>query len=298
MSAAGAWPAADLPSFELTGGGDRKTFEVEIELPPEFDRSQSHLQFSAVSEEGERFSRAFPIVDYEHIRPTPMPTSAQAAVVGLELQFPHLSRLGYVRGAADRVPEMLLSFGLPLEILDAKTLAAGNFSAYDAIVIGSRAYETDSDLRAANSRLLDYVKGGGLLIVQYQQYQFVRGGFAPFPFVISRPHDRITDEGAHWRLLDPEHPVFNHPNVIGPEDWQGWVQERGLYFAGDWDAAYTSLLAFRDPGGEEQQGGLLVADLGQGRYVYTGLAFFRQLPAGVPGPYRLFANLLALGRGE
>jgi hypothetical protein len=130
--------------------------------------------------------------------------------------------------------------------------------------------------------------------VQYQQYAFVEGNFAPYKIEIARPHDRVTDENAPVRILDPAHPAFTRPNRIGPDDWSGWVQERGLYFAHTWDPAYTPLLAMNDPGQPEQQGGLLVGKVGKGLYVYTGLAFFRQLPAGVPGAYRLFANLLGL----
>jgi len=163
-------------------------------------------------------------------------------------------------------------------------------------VIGSRAYETEPALVASNGRLLDYVRGGGLLIVQYQQYPFVTGNFAPYRLSIARPHDRVTDETAAVTPLDAASPVLHVPNEIGPDDWQGWVQERGLYFAHDWDPAYTPLLEMHDPGDVALQGGLLEATLGKGTYVYTGLSFFRQLPAGVPGAYRLFANLLALKR--
>ncbi len=142
---------------------------------------------------------------------------------------------------------------------------------------------------------MDWVRQGGLLIVQYHKYPFIEGGFAPFPLTISRPHGRVTDEASPVRLLALEHPVFRRPNRIAEADWQGWVQERGLYFADTWDEAYQPLLAVHDPGRPEELGSLLVADVGAGKYVYTGLSFFRELPAGVPGAFRLFANLLALG---
>jgi hypothetical protein len=212
------------------------------------------------------------------------------------IALPALARVGYVRGASDRVPEALQAVGVPIELLGPDTLARGDLSRYDAIVIGSRAYETDPALVASNGRLLDYARAGGLVIVQYQQYPFVTGSFAPYRLTIARPHDRVTDETAPVTPLDPASPVFHVPNEIAPEDWKGWVQERGLYFAHDWDAAYTPLLETHDAGGPPLQGGLLVAPVGKGTYVYTGLSFFRQLPAGVPGAYRLFANLLALGK--
>src|SRR5256886_4440034 len=182
-----------------------------------------------------------------------------------------------------------------MELLAPDSLARGDLSRYDAIVIGSRAYETEPGLGAADGGLLDYAGGGGgLVIVQYQQYPFVDGGFAPYRLSIARPHDRVTDETAPVTPLDPKHPVFHVPNEIAADDWDGWVQERGLYFAHDWDAAYTALLETHDPGGPPLQRGPPAAPPGRGTYVYTGLSFFRQLPAGVPGAYRVFANLLAL----
>ena len=199
-----------------------------------------------------------------------------------------------MRGPADREPEALAAVGVPIELLGADSLARGNLSRYEAIVIGGRAYETEPALVANNGRLLDYARAGGLVIVQYQQYPFIQGGFAPYPLSLARPHDRVTDEDAPVTVLDPAHPLFHVPNEIGPADWQGWVQERGLYFAHDWDSTYTPRLEMHDPGDPPLRGGLLVAHVGRGVYVYTALAFFRQLPAGVPGAYRLFANLLAL----
>jgi hypothetical protein len=234
------------------------------------------------------------VLDYPHIPPTPMADEASVDLVAADIRLPAVKRVGYVRGASDRVPEALTAIGVPLEVLDAKSLQSGDLSRFDAIVIGSRAYETDPALARANGRILDYARAGGLVIVQYQQYQFVEGNYAPYKIEISRPHDRVTDETAPVKVLRPESPVFRTPNAIGEADWAGWVQERGLYFAGKWDPAYTPLLAMADPGQSEQQGSLLVAKLGKGTYVYTGLAFFRQLPNGVPGAYRLFANLLGL----
>jgi hypothetical protein len=214
------------------------------------------------------------------------------------VKLPKLTRVGYVRGASDRVPEFLRQAGVPLDLLGAKDLLEGDLRRYDAVVVGSRAYEIDPALARANQRLLEYAKGGGLVVVQYQQYPFIEGKFAPFTLEIARPHDRVTDETAAVTLLDPQSPVFHKPNEIRPEDWNGWIQERGLYFAHTWDAAYVPLLSMKDPDPDqpEQKGSLLVAPLGKGHYVYTGLAFFRQLPAGVPGAYKLFANLLAIGK--
>lgn len=240
------------------------------------------------------------IIDYPHIRPRALSKPSVAQIRVARLSLPSLARVGYVRGAADRVPETLLAVGMPLELIGADSLARGDLSRYDAIVIGSRAYETEPALLANNGRLLDYARNGGLVLVQYQQYPFVDGGFAPFPLTIARPHDRVTDENAPVTALDPANPLFHYPNEIGPDDWRGWVQERGLYFAHSWDTTYVPMLETHDPGPPNAQetlkGGLLIAPLGRGTYVYTGLSFFRQLPAGVPGAYRLFMNLLGLKR--
>jgi hypothetical protein len=237
------------------------------------------------------------IIDYPHIRPRALSRPSISEIRAARVALPPLSRVGYVRGAADRMPEALLAVGLPLELLGPDSLARADLSRYDAIVIGSRAYETDPALVANNGRLLEYGRQGGLLIVQYQQYPFVDGGFAPFPLRIARPHDRVTDENAPVTPLDPANPLLHYPNEIGPADWRGWVQERGLYFAHDWDSTYMPIIETHDPNSPELKGGLLVAPLGRGTYVYTGLGFFRQLPAGVPGAYRLFFNLLGLQRG-
>lgn len=288
------WPEPPAPRFRLDETTGSRTVRLELEPPEGFSPGHYPLEVAAVLDDGRRFELALPLVDYEHIRPTPQPVPARVEVSAMDLALPELDRVGYIRGASDRVPEMLSRVGLPIEEIAPAELLEGDLGSYDVIVVGSRAYEAEPAVARANARLLDYVRQGGLLVVQYQQYQFVREGHPPYPLDISRPHDRVTDETAPVTLLAPDHPALTTPNRIGPEDWEGWVQERGLYFAGSWDEAYTPLLAMADPGGEPLEGSLLVASLGEGTYVYSGLAFFRQLPAGVPGAYRLFANLLAL----
>ncbi|HEY1250421.1 MAG TPA: PIG-L family deacetylase [Thermoanaerobaculia bacterium] len=287
------WPAIPPAAFELAKKGDRAVLEFPL-LPPESLTTGRYdiTVAAAPSSGGGRFATTIPMIDYEHIRPTPFPRPAQVAFSAVDLKLPKLASVGYVRGAADRVPEALLGAGVPIRLLTDDELERGDLSRYDAILIGSRAYETDPALSRANGRLLDAVRAGGLLIVQYQQYPFIQGGFAPYTLEIARPHDRVTDETARVTILNPSDPLWSAPNRIGPEDWDGWVQERGLYFAHTWAPEYTPMLAMADPGAPEQKGGLLAARVGKGRYVYTGLAFFRQLPAGVPGAYRLIANLL------
>ena len=289
------WGTVPPESLSFQREDESKSLTVTLTLPSAVKPGAYQLRAAAVAGR-ERSEGALAIIDYPHIRPRGVTHASTAEVRVARLTLPALARVGYVRGASDRVPEALQAVGVPIELLGADTLARGELSRYDAIVIGSRAYETDPALVAANGRILDYARAGGLVIVQYQQYPFVNGGFAPYRLSIARPHDRVTDETAAVTALDPKHPVFHVPNEIGADDWRGWVQERGLYFAHDWDTTYTPLLAMHDPGEVPLQGGLLVAPLGTGTYVYTGLSFFRQLPAGVPGAYRLFANLLALKR--
>ncbi|MEM9593181.1 MAG: PIG-L family deacetylase [Acidobacteriota bacterium] len=301
VTAPAPWPAPEPVPFTISEPRGSAAIDISLPFPEGLGAARHPFGVEAVLDGGARaqgrYDHAYPLVDYPHIRPVVLPTPATFEVTGGDLRMPSLERVGWVRGASDRSPEILLDAGLPLELLDADALATADLGAYDAIVVGPRAYEVSPALVRANRRLLGYVEEGGLLIVQYQQYQWSGGDLAPLPIEIHRPHGRVTDEGADVRILDPQHPVFHDPNRIGDADWHGWVQERGLYFGGTWDDAYQPLLAMADPGGDEHRGALLIADVGKGRYVYTGLAFFRQLPAGVPGAYRLFFNLLGLRPG-
>jgi LmbE family N-acetylglucosaminyl deacetylase len=289
----GGWPAVAPHAFTLAGEEARRAVTFQVSAPPGVRPGSYTIRAVADVQGWGEQSRASVTIDYPHIRPMTWVKDAVSRVEAATIALPRLHLVGYVRGASDRVPEALESVGVPLALLSPDHLERGDLSAYDVIVIGSRAYETDPALVANNPRLLEWVRGGGRLIVQYQQYQFVSGRFAPFPLTMGRPHDRVTDEAAPVRSLAEGHALFRVPNAIADWDWEGWVQERGLYFAHEWDAAYQPLLELGD-NGERLRGGLLVARHGRGLYVYTGLAFFRQLPAGVPGAYRLFLNLLAL----
>ena len=292
LTAPAGWPPVSPESLTFTREDETKIVDVAV-APPVADS----LRPGTYDVRGG--SGWLEIIDYPHIRPRALTKPSVAQIRAARLTLPALSHVGYVRGAADRVPEALLAVGVPIEMISPDSLARGDLSHFDAIVIGSRAYETEPALVANNGRLLEYARAGGLIIVQYQQYPFIDGGFAPYPLTIARPHDRVTDENAAVTALDPANPVFHYPNEIRPEDWRGWVQERGLYFAHTWDTTYVPLLETHDPppnAPADLKGGLLVAPVGRGTYVYTGLSFFRQLPAGVPGPYRLCVNLLGLKR--
>jgi LmbE family N-acetylglucosaminyl deacetylase len=287
------WSPSKPQPFTLTKKGEKASLNLSLDPDGKARPGRFEVPVAAALPDGQRYSTAIRLVDYEHIRPTPLPKPSVVALTAVDLKLARERSVGYVRGAADKVPEALLAVGVPIQLMTARDLEHSDLRSYDAIVIGSRAYETEPALPAANARLLNYVRNGGLLIVQYQQYPFVQGAFAPDKLDIARPHDRVSDETVPVKVVEPGHPIFNFPNRIGEADWEGWVQERGLYFAHEWAPSYTPLLAMNDPGQPELRGGLLATTYGQGHYVYTGLAFFRQLPAGVPGAYRLFANLLA-----
>lgn len=298
------WRASEPVMFEIPDARGEASALFSVSPPADLPRGRYVLRAVADLGPGLDHAAAFPVVDYPHVRPTPYPVPAELEVAAAEIRLPELSAVGFVTGVSDRVPEALAAIGLPIRRLSGADLAemsAAELDGLDAVVVGSRAYETDGDLARANPRLLDYARRGGLVVVLYQQYPFVEGGYAPYPLEIARPHDRITEEDAPVTVLMPEHRALTRPNRIGAADWEGWVQERGLYFAHTWDEAYEPLLAFpASPGYEpgEVRGGLLVAEVGAGTWVYTGLAFFRQLPAGVTGAYRLMVNLLGLEAGE
>jgi LmbE family N-acetylglucosaminyl deacetylase len=308
------WPEVKPQPFRLTQEDEREVFRFAVRAPKPLRAGEARIRAVARDSAGAEYEAGVYALDYPHIRPRFRTLPASATMRIAPLRLPPLRSVGYVRGAADLVPEALWSVGIPVVLLEARQLTRGDLSRYDVLVIGPRAYETDSALVEGNARVLAFARAGGLVIVQYQQHRFFEGGFAPFPLTVGGPpllvdgagsggsirasdrlvsHDRVTDESAPVRILSSP-PVVLRPNRLGPDDWDDWVQERGLYFARTWDPAYRPVLETHDPDEAPLEGGLLIASVGKGTYVYTGLSFFRQLPAGVPGAFRLFANLLAL----
>ena len=236
---------------------------------------------------------------------------AQCLVHAFAINVPQNLHVGYITAESEPIPDALRMLGMQVDLLDAQALAFRDLSKFDAVVVGVRAYELRPDLPAANQRLLDYAAKGGTLLVQYQRdFIWDRSSFAPYPALISppappvkegttpapRPLPRITDENSPVKFLKPNDPLLNRPNKITQSDFKGWVQERGLYFWTQFDAKYTPLLAMNDPGEPDLNGALVYARYGKGVYIYTGVAFFRQIPEGVPGAYRLLVNLLCASR--
>ena len=232
------------------------------------------------------------VIDYPHIPLQDVLQPARVRVAPLVAEVPD-GVVGYIEGSGDSVADDLAHLGMRVELLDDDALRNADLSHFHAIVVGIRAFNTRAAVRAQQDRLMRYVEGGGTLVVQYNTQSRLgplEGRVGPYPLTIGR--GRVTDERATMTPLVPGHELLTRPNAIGPSDFEGWVQERGLYFAETWDAKYTPVFSAADPDEKPLEGSLLFARYGKGRYVFTGLAFFRQLPAGVPGAYRLFLNLI------
>lgn len=245
---------------------------------------------------GKKFTQGMIEIDYAHIPRQTLFPAAEARLVRVDLQK-RGDRIGYVMGAGDEVPDALRQVGYEVTLLSDEDLAGADLSRFDAIITGVRAYNTRAALRSQQKRMLEYVERGGTLVVQYNTPDRTLEGFQFGPYPLKTTTDaRVTDEEAAMTLLAPDDPILNAPNKITRADFDGWVQERGLYFAREFDSRYTPLFASHDSGEQDLKGSTLVARVGRGTYVFTALAFFRQLPAGVPGAYRLFVNMISAGR--
>jgi LmbE family N-acetylglucosaminyl deacetylase len=274
---------------------DLKAADAEIfvtfTIQPPSNASEGTLR-AVVSVEGRDYSFARERIAYPHIGLHVLMPPAEAKIVRADIRKKG-ELIGYIPGAGDEIPQSLQQIGYNVKILDAADITAENLKRFDAVVLGIRAYNTQERIANWQPQLLAYVKAGGVIVAQYNTTSDLKTKeIGPFPLEISR--DRVTDENAEVRILAPDHPLMNSPNKITPEDFKGWVQERGLYFPNKWDPAWTPILSCNDPGEKPLDGGLLVAKSGSGYFIYTGYSWFRQLPAGVPGAYRLFANMVSL----
>lgn len=246
------------------------------------------------------------VIPYSHIPAQTVFVPAEGKLSAVPVKV-LAKRVGYVMGSSDRVPEALRQMGCQVDLLDEKDLGSGNLAVYDAIVTGVRAYSVRPDLRAAQQRLLDYAKNGGTLVVQYNNSADARispsvaealDHLGPYPFTFGRDDARVTDEDSPVKILLPNSPLLNVPNKITAADFTGWVQERGLYFSNKWDAKYQTPIETHDDGKPELPGGMLYTRYGKGAYIFTAYSWFRELPAGVPGAYRIFANLISAGKAS
>jgi hypothetical protein len=277
--------------FGTQGGSQEFSFEVFSNVQAE---SKTPVR-AVLTSEGREYSDSYTVITREDLGAHYYFQPATQKVSFVEVRVPTNLRVGYIMGAGDEIPSSLQQLGIALELIPATSLEHADLSRFSTIVLGIRVYDTQKELIAGNKRLLDYVSNGGTLIVQYNSAvgDFNSGKFTPYPLQLSRA--RVSVEEAPVQILTPNDSIFHYPNEIAQKDFDGWVQERGLYFAESWDPKFTPLLACNDPGEALQKGGLLRAQFGKGVYIYTGYAFFRQLPAGVPGAVRLYVNLLSAG---
>jgi LmbE family N-acetylglucosaminyl deacetylase len=279
----------------LAAAGQEATRRFAIQIPAL--AAEGSFRIQAVADfQGKRFLRGYRVIEYPHIRSHLLYRDAVTHVEAFEVVTPPDLNVGYVMGAGDAIPAAIEQLGIGVSLLSAEDLAMADLSRYDTIVVGVRAYEFRPDLVANQQRLVDYVREGGTLIVQHQTIASNGVMFAPYPVTLSR--DRVVDETAPMMVLEPRHAIFRWPNLITKKDFDGWIQERGLYFLEHWDERFTPLLESHDPGEPPRRGGMVIATYGRGQYVYTGYAWFRQLPAGIPGAFRLFANLISLPRAK
>jgi len=273
-------------------GANAETVAAFTVKPPEQD-SEGTLRAIA-SIEGREYSFGHVRISYPHIGVHMLMPRAEVTVVRADIRKKG-ERIGYIPGAGDDVPESLQQIGYTVKMLSDADITAKNLAQFSAVVLGIRAYNTDDRISKWLPELFTYVKNGGVAIAQYNTTADLKTKeMAPYPLEISR--DRVTDENAEVRILVPNHPLVTTPNKITSKDFDGWVQERGLYFPNKWDAAWTPILSCNDPNEKPLDGGLLVAKSGKGFFIYTSYSWFRQLPAGVPGAYRLFANMVSLGK--
>lgn len=287
--------------IELPANGSRSV-EAEFSLPGDLQTSPFELLFAAKTGDAS-FASRLNSVAYPHITTHRFYTPAAVKVVPVNILV-EKRNIAYVMGSGDEVPEAIRQIGMSVTMLEEKDLASGDLSKYDTIVVGVRATETRPDMMANKARLLDYAREGGNLIIQYQRGQFANSGLPPFPVTTAATErtaagsiSRVVDENAKITIAKPEHPFFSVPNAITDKDFEGWVQERNAYNLVTFDPQYTGLLESHDAGEQPNNGGLVTARLGKGTWTYCSYSFFRQLPAGVPGAYRLFANMLSQPRG-
>ncbi|WP_299534462.1 PIG-L family deacetylase [Ulvibacterium sp.] len=283
----------EIKSFKIAKKGDEQTLVFSL-IPPSYE-DESYIT-PLVKINGNEISKELVTISYDHIPTQSVLLPSEAKVVRLNIQKIG-ENIGYIMGAGDKVPESLEQIGYTVHLIDPKDITSESLRKFDALVVGIRAYNVVDELKFKQRYLLEYAKNGGNLIVQYNtsgRWDSQFPNIAPYPITLSR--DRVTDENSNVEILAKNHPLVNFPNPITNEDFNGWVQERGLYFPKKWSKEFTPILSMNDQGEPKANGSLIVAPHGKGYYIYTGLSFFRELPAGVSGAYKLFSNMLSLGR--
>lgn len=276
--------------FDLALKGEEQLMNFKV-FPPK----EQHVGTLSVATTvaGKTYDQEMILIEYDHIPTQTVFRKSGAKVVKIDLKKEG-QNVGYIMGAGDEIPASLKQIGYDVTILEDEDIRLSNLQKYDAVILGIRAYNTNERLKFHQSKLMEYVEEGGTVIVQYNTSRgLATKELGPYPFKLSR--DRVTVEEAEVRFLEPDHHVLNYPNKITSKDFDDWVQERGLYFPNEWDERYQAILSSNDPNEPARNGGLLVTTYGKGHYIYTGYSWFRELPAGVPGAFRLFTNLISIG---
>mgnify|MGYP001297515160 CR=1 FL=1 len=286
------WSAApDEATFSIPAAGQEQSLAFRVSCPNL--QEKPYVVMALAQFKGRTYSKGFRPVGYPGLRPYNYYQPAVYRTTGVNVKVAPGLKIGYVMGSGDEVPESLGSLNLKAQLLTTQDLAEGDLSQYDMILLGIRAYAVRDDLRIHNARLLEYVKNGGVVIVEFNTPEY-NHNYAPYPYDLSNNPEVVVDETSKVKILEPSNPLMTWPNKITPADFNGWYEERGHGFMKSWDSHYQALLETHDPGQEPQKGGLLVARYGKGAYVYCAYALYRQLPEGVPGAFRLLANLVSL----
>jgi hypothetical protein len=264
-------------------------------VSPQSIEQEGTLEAVAIVD-GNYYNRSLTEINYDHIPVQTLMPLSKSKIIRINLKRDG-AVVGYIKGAGDDVPDALRNMGYEVWEMKEEEVTETNLKKVDAVVLGVRLFNTSKRAKFYMPVLLDYVKNGGTLVAQYNtNFRNDVDEFSPYPLTISR--DRVTEEDSEVRILKPTHPLLNYPNKISESDFKGWVQERGLYFPNKWDPKFEALLSMNDTNEDPKNGGLLVANYGSGQYVYTGLSFFRELPEGVSGAYKLFANLVSAGKNK
>ncbi len=282
-------------NFEFTEKNEEQKFTFTISPPVEF--TETTLRPS-ITVNGNTTGKTITRVEHNHIPVQTLVHDAEIKLIHMDLKMLPL-KIAYIEGAGDNIPAALHQIGYQVKMLDDELLSQGDLSTFDVIITGIRLYNTNDRMNVYQPRLMEYVKTGGTLLVQYNTNNFlstIKADIGPYPFKITR--ERVTDEIAEVRILKKDHKLLTQPNLIRSSDFKNWIQERGLYFAGECDPKYETILSMNDAGEKAQEGSLIYATYGQGHFIYTGLSFFRELPAGVPGAYKLFVNLISAGKPQ
>lgn len=278
--------------FDLPRKGDSTAVTFDVTIPAN-TKPDSYALTARAEMNGKAYSSSVQEIAYPHIQTHRLYSNAEVTAKVLDLKIAPV-KVGYIMGSGDKVPEAIRRMGIDVTMLGEKALSTGDLSQFDTIVVGIRASQVRLDYISNNGRLIEFMKNGGTLITQYQQQEYVRLNLPPYPAKMDG-NFRVTDENAAIKVLQPQHAIFNFPNRIGDSDWLNWVQERNLYGFTDFDPTnYTPLLESHDDGEPERIGGMVYAEVGKGKYIYTSYSWFRQLPVGNPGAYRIFANMLSL----